>query len=73
MKAKICLLSFFLISVFLLSSCESKSGKRVREVREADKILATKSDTLVFSPEKIGATNLVVEFIPYPKFDGGTG
>jgi ribosomal protein L21 len=66
MKTKVSLFVIALIStVVIFSSCESKSGKRVSEKQ--------KSDTLVFSPEEIGVTKLVKEFIPYPKYDGGTG
>lgn len=57
-------------SLVIFSSCESKSGKRVREKQKVER---QKSDTLLFSPEKIGATALLTEFIPYPKYDGGTG
>lgn len=64
------LLTVAFVSVLLLSSCENRSGRRVREKAG---ISASKSDTLLFAPEKIGATKLVKEFIPYPKFDGGTG
>ncbi len=71
MKTKIFSLVVALIStVVIFSSCESKSGKRVSEKA---KVETQKSDTLLFSPEKIGATALLTEFIPYPKYDGGTG
>ncbi len=59
---------FTAVVLFSFSSCESKSGKRVKEKEKE-----LKNDSLVFSPEKIGATALLMEFIPYPKYDGGTG
>lgn len=74
MKTKVFLFVITLIStVVIFSSCESKSGKRVREMKKVEKVSTQKYDTLLFSPEKIGATKLVKEFIPYPKYDGGTG
>lgn len=62
-----------LISLVIFSSCESKSGKRVSEMKKAEKVSTEKADTLLFSPEKIGVTELMEEFIPYPQYDGGTG
>jgi hypothetical protein len=74
MKTKVFLFVITLIStVVIFSSCESKSGKRVREMKKVEKVSTQKYDTLLFSPEKIGATKLVKEFIPYPKYEGGTG
>ncbi len=71
MKTKVFFFGIALISsLVIFSSCESKSGKRVRE---KGKVSTQKSDTLLFSPEKIGATALLTEFFPYPKYDGGTG
>lgn len=64
---------FFLIALtgaVIFSSCESKSGKKVKE---AQKVSIVKADTLFFSPERIGVTDLVEEFTPYPQYDGGTG
>jgi len=63
MKTKIFSLVVALIStVVIFSSCESKSGKRVSEKA---KVETQKSDTLLFSPEKIGATALFAdEFYP---------
>jgi hypothetical protein len=58
------------ISNFFFSSCGSKSGKRVKEKVETQQ---SDTDTLLFSPEKIGVTKLDKEFIPYPNYDGGTG
>jgi uncharacterized protein YqgQ len=70
MKTKSFLFVIALIStVVILSSFKSESGKRVSEKQKVE----TQSDTLVFSPEKIGVTKLVKEFTPYPKYDGGTG
>lgn len=72
MKTKFFFLTIALIiSLVIFSSCERKSGRRVSETQRTERV--AKSDTIVFSPEKIGVTNLVKEFIPYPKFDGGTG
>lgn len=74
MKTKVFLFVIALIStVVIFSSCESKSGKRVREMKKVEKVSTQKSDTLLFSPEKIGVTKLVEEFTPYPQYDGGTG
>lgn len=49
------------------SSCERKSGRR------ENLKFKTASDTLTFTPGQIGVTSFYEEFIPYPKFDGGTG
>lgn len=74
MKTKVFFFVITLISVVVIfSSCESKSGKRVREMKKVEKVLTLKTDTLLFSPEKIGVTKLVKEFTPYPTYDGGTG
>ncbi len=74
MKAKVSLLVIALISaVIIFSSCERKSGRRTAEMKKVEKVSTLKSDTLLFSPEKIGTTEMVEEFIPYPKYDGGTG
>jgi hypothetical protein len=69
MKTKFFLVAVLISSLVIFSSCESRSGKRVR----AEKASTLKADTLLFSPDKIGVTELVKEFIPYPKFDHGTG
>ena len=73
MKTKVFFLVIALISsLVIFSSCERKSGKMVSE--KAEKVSTTlKADTLLFSPEKVGVTELVEEFIPYPQYDGGTG
>jgi hypothetical protein len=74
MKTNIFFLAIALISsLVIFSSCESKSGKRVREIEKVEKVATQKTDTLLFSPEKIGVTELIKEFTPYPKYDGGTG
>ena len=70
---KVFLFAVALISVVIFSSCESKSGKRVREMKKVEKVSTQKADTLLFSPEKIGVTELVEKFTPYPQYDGGTG
>jgi hypothetical protein len=71
MKTKSLFIAVALISsLAIFYSCNSKSGKRVKET---EKVLTQKADTLLFSPEKIGVTELVKEFIPYPKYDGGAG
>lgn len=71
MKTKVFFSIVVLMSLIVFfSSCESKSGKRVVETEKAS---TPKVDTLIFSPEKIGVTELVKEFIPYPQYDGGTG
>jgi len=73
MKTKVFFFAISLISVVIFSSCESKSGKRVKEMKKVEKVSILKADTLLFSPDKVGVTKLLKEFIPYPKFDGGTG
>ncbi len=67
MKKKVFFLVIALISIIvIISSCERKSGRW-------EKVLTMKTDTLIFSPEKIGVTKMITEFIPYPQYDGGTG
>lgn len=74
MKTKVFFLAIALISsLVIFSSCESRSGKRLREVKREKVSIQQEPDTLLFSPEKIGVTELVKEFIPYPQYDGGTG
>ena len=75
MKTKVFLFAIALISVVIFSSCESKSGKRVKEMKKVEKVSTPKADTdtLIFTPDKIGATELVKKFTSYPNFDGGTG
>ncbi len=74
MKTKSLFIAVALISsLVIFSSCNSRSGKRVGETKKVEKVSISKADTLLFSPEKIGVTELVEEFIPYPKYDGGTG
>lgn len=60
---------FVILSVMVLSSCscESKSGKK------ANNKVSSTVDTLQFNPDQIGVTEIKKRFIPYPKFDGGTG
>ncbi len=55
------------------SSCERKSGRRIPVANPNTKVMLHKSDTVVFIPEKLGVTDLEVEYTPYPEFDGGTG
>lgn len=62
-----------LISVVIFSSCESRSGKRVREIKKVEKVSAQKADTFIFSPDHLGVTKLIKKFTPYPNYDGGTG
>jgi len=74
MKNQFSFFTIALISVMVIfSSCESRSGKRVREMKKVEKVSTLKTDTLLFSPDKIGVTKLVEEFVPYPQYDGGTG
>lgn len=72
MKKSIFVILAVLLAVVLtiFTSCESRSGKRAREMKKTEKRSA---DTLIFSPDKIGVTELLKEFISYPAFDGGTG
>ncbi len=61
-------------AIFVITSCESKSGKRFRGIKNetnAEKTTIKKNDTLFFTPEKIGITQLVKDFTPYPDCDNG--
>lgn len=75
MKTKVVFVVIALISVVFFSSCERKSGRMVREIKIVEKVstLKANTDTLLFTPDKIGATELVKKFTSYPNFDGGTG
>lgn len=76
MKTKVFFFVIALISVVIFSSCERKSGKRVSNLKKVEKISTTlkaNNDTLLFTPDKIGVTELIKKFTPYPNFDGGTG
>ena len=75
MKKSIFVILAGLAVVAVLASCESQSGKKVREakVSQLKAERAPAQDTLCFHPEEIGVTELVKEFTPYPGYDGGTG
>jgi len=77
MKTKTLFFVVVLINVVVIfSSCERQSGRRVKSPI-ADKVETVAkiktADTLLFTPDKIGATELIKVFTPYPNFDGGTG
>lgn len=67
-------LSLVLIMVLLIvfSSCESRSGRRVKPVSKVEVIDQTKvADTTFVTPDKVGVSNMINKFTPYPDCDGG--
>jgi hypothetical protein len=69
MKKVVVLIVGVIILGLTFSSCESKSGQRARERKKME----MNDQVVIFTPEKIGVTEIEQRFIPYPQYDGGTG